>query len=136
MSEYYFLNRRKKCKVATYNFYGSGYYSNFDKHHYKDVHRATPLALNRLGRFSLNARKFSVVIESAWGFISFMQFTHQSVPWMSVGQKVQFVTFSKFHIKKVYFSLFQKKTRNTKMSLRKRFSNFQYSFETRLQLIR
>ena len=49
------------------------YYSNFDKHHYKDFHRAqstqpTPLALDNFWPFSSNSTKFSVVIENAVGY--------------------------------------------------------------------
>ena len=46
------------------------YYSNFDKHHYKDFHRAqstepTTLTLNNFQCFSSNSLKFSVAIENA-----------------------------------------------------------------------
>ena len=46
------------------------YYSNFDKHHYKDFHRSqctepTLLAFDNFLRFSSNSTKCSVIIEYA-----------------------------------------------------------------------
>ena len=93
------------------------YYSNFDKGHYKDFHRVqynkpTSLALDNFqGFFFSNSKKFLVVIENAMandGLQFFMQITHLTVLWMSVGRQMQNVTFSKFHLKSFISPIFQK----------------------------
>ena len=43
-------------------------YSNFDKHHYKDSHRAQCTEPTHLALFSSNSSTFSVVIENAVGY--------------------------------------------------------------------
>ena len=44
------------------------YYTNFDKHHYKDSHRTQCVETTHLALFSSNSSPFSVVIENATGY--------------------------------------------------------------------
>ena len=53
-----------KCHIAIIFLY----YTNFDKHHYKDSHRTQCAEPTHLALFSSNSSTFSVIIENAVGY--------------------------------------------------------------------